>query len=124
MEGSHNWIMVVVFAFIAVSGYGAILNGSKTPISAAVVATFALVNGVAVLWVNRKHWTYRVTQSGVVIGTTLVVVGMGVLVMWLPLALRYAFQPSADLSFGEAVIGALGGMMVAGGWFLRQSARR
>src|SRR4051812_25208236 len=75
-------------------------------------------------WQQREEWIERLSAHASVIGNILVILGVGILTAWLPEALRYVFQDSAYLGAEEAIFGSLGAMLIAGGWFLRQSARR
>ena len=58
------------------------------------------------------------------IGTALMIFGVGIVVLVLPIALRYVFQESDTFDANYALIAAVGAMMITGGWFLRQSAKR
>jgi hypothetical protein len=62
-------------------------------------------------------------QERTTIGTTMIIFGIGVLALWLPGALRYVFQESADLGLIRSAVGAIGAMLIGGGWFLRQPTR-
>ena len=90
-------------------------------------------------------WSYRwkvlevITAARVLIGTSLIIVGVGIIVAKGPEMISYAarFSPSssnvpvferdteleAALRADELLIGCAA-MMIAGGWFFRQSARR
>jgi hypothetical protein len=80
------------------------------------------------LWNSREklrelydQTIYRVTSHKVGLGTSLVILGLGIAAMLLPNMLRYVFQNDAYLSGFEFMGLGLAATMISGGWFLRKS---
>lgn len=72
------------------------------------------------LGVFREKLVALVSTAGAGLGTTLIVVGTGIIALLFPSVLRFAFQNDASLNVSAQVLVGIAAMMVVGGCFLRR----